>query len=182
MEEEQERDKVFTPPPPLGVKQEENAPSYIMFTIIAVALIMISGAYFILSSPLAKQKEYETTTMICESFDNDVCQRRNDDIFQRGETIIVATMISPMDKEDVDIDLLFTADMVLPNGKLVNDVNEYNVKKTIQKNKFSNYLFELTPRAETAFGEYTIILRLIDNVGGYKEIVEKTFTLYNGAR
>jgi hypothetical protein len=169
-----------------------KSPHSLMIAVIAIAVILIGG--FVvwiypgegevddISAFVVRQPQFEATTMICESFDNDVCQRKNEKIFQRGETIIIATRISPTVDEDLDVDLLFNADIVLPDGNIVNNVNQYNFKKTIQKNKFSNYLFELTPREKTAFGEYTIVLRFIDNIGGYKKIVEKTFTLYNGAR
>ena len=179
---EEELNIGWKPEHPLGV-EEEKEPPYTVFAIIAITLILSGGFYFLSSSPLAKQaSEYKTNTLICESFEDSECKKRDNNLFMKEESIFIATEILPNVDKDLDVDLLFTADMVLPNGNIISDVKQHNFKKTIPKDTFSSYLIELTPDTGDVFGEYTIILRSIDNLGGYRKIIEKTFTLYNGAR
>lgn len=177
-------------PEPHEVGMSRFGHHYLSLLIIALVVVIV-GVMVVWVYPESVTVKYvgggrpllfETTTMICESFEDNVCKRRDGNLFMKGEIIFIATRILPTIDEDLNVDLLFTADMVLPSGEIVKDIKKYNFKKIIPKNTFSSYLIEITPDEEDVFGEYTIRLRLIDNISRYREVVKKTFTLYNGAR
>jgi len=172
--------EVAPEPKEFGIPSQHH---YIMIAVIAVAVILIGGAvvWFYPDGEVAKvapEASLFTSTMICESFENNVCKLRDGNVFDRGESIWIVTRIVPNTGDDFDVDMSFTTDIYSPNGEVTeNFLGGHELKETISGGKYSEYWIEITTNGADLSGEYDIILTLNDNILGKEERIEEKFTL-----